>query len=52
MSARLETLATGFGLVEGPRVDADDRLYFSDARGGGVYCRAPDGAIETVRSFV
>jgi len=46
--ASLETLVTGYGLIEGPRVDSDDRLYFSDARNGGVYCRAPSGEIETV----
>jgi D-xylonolactonase len=43
-----ETLATGYGLVEGPRVDAEDRLYFSDPRNGGVYRRSPNGEIETV----
>ena len=47
-SPRFETLASGYGLVEGPRVDADDRLYFSDARGGGVYRRDPDGTIQTI----
>ena len=45
---RIESLAHGYGLVEGPRVDADDRLYFSDVHGGGVYVRHPDGGIETV----
>jgi gluconolactonase len=35
-------------LVEGPRVDDQNRLYFSDARNGGVYRRAPSGEIETV----
>jgi gluconolactonase len=44
----LETLVTGYGLIEGPRVDQENRLYFSDARRGGVYCRAPSGAVETV----
>lgn len=48
MTPRFETLATGYGLVEGPRVDDDDRLFFSDARRGGVYCRTPDGRIETL----
>jgi D-xylonolactonase len=47
-AARLETLATGYGLVEGPRVDSENRLYFSDAKLGGVYRRAPSGEIETV----
>jgi gluconolactonase len=46
--APLEVLATGFGLVEGPRVDAAGRLYFSDALKGGVYRRGADGAIETI----
>jgi len=44
----LETLATGYGLIEGPRVDRDDHLYFSDVLKGGVYRRAPSGEIETV----
>lgn len=29
-------------------MDPRDRLYFSDARGGGVYRRAPDGEVETI----
>ena len=45
-----ETLATGYGLVEGPRVDEQNRLYFSDARGGGVFRRSSDGKIETLIS--
>jgi D-xylonolactonase len=44
----IETLATGYGLIEGPRIDSQDRLYFSDVRRGGVYRRSPDGSIETV----
>ena len=44
----IETLAFGYGLLEGPRVDAENGLYFSDVQGGGVYRRAPDGTIETV----
>ncbi len=46
--ATLETLAFGYGLVEGPRVDDDDNLYFSDVHNGGVYRRDPDGTIEVV----
>ncbi len=42
----LETLAWGYGLVEGPRVDDADNLYFSDVHNGGVYRRAPDGTID------
>jgi gluconolactonase len=48
MSFELETLATGYGLVEGPRVDAENHLYFSDVLHGGVYRRSPDGRIETI----
>ena len=44
----VEVLAWGYGLVEGPRVDADGNLYFSDVHNGGVYRRAPSGTIETV----
>jgi len=47
-SPQFEVLATGYGLIEGPRVDRENRLYFSDARNGGVYCRAPSGEIETL----
>lgn len=43
----IETLAFGYGLIEGPRVDADDNLYFSDVPNGGVFRRAPDGEITT-----
>lgn len=45
---QFETLASGYGLIEGPRVDAQGNLYFSDVHGGGVYRRSPQGAIETV----
>ncbi len=45
-----ETLATGYGLLEGPRTDEQNRLYFSDVRGGGVFRRSPDGRIETLIS--
>jgi len=44
----MELLVSGYGLVEGPRVDSEDHLYFSDVHGGGVYRRAPDGTLETV----
>jgi sugar lactone lactonase YvrE len=44
----LELLASGYGLVEGPRTDADNNLYFTDIPGGGVYRRSPDGAVETL----
>jgi xylono-1,5-lactonase len=44
----IETLASGYGLIEGPTVDASGNLYFSDVLGGGVYRRDHDGEIETV----
>lgn len=47
-NAPLETLVTGCGLIEGPRVDAENHLYFSDVHKGGVYRRAPDGEIELI----
>src|SRR5688572_11654660 len=43
-----ETLASGYGLVEGPTVDADGNLYFSDVIGGGVYRLDAAGGIDTV----
>jgi gluconolactonase len=45
---RFETLAYGYGLIEGPRVDGAGNLYFSDVTNGGVYRRRPDGSIDTV----
>ena len=48
MAAGLETLAHGFGLIEGPRVDEHDNLYFSDVPNGGVRRRDPSGEIAVV----
>ena len=42
------TLASGYGLLEAPRVDELDRFYFTDVPNGGVYRRSPDGKTETV----
>ena len=44
----LELLSSGWGLIEGPRVDEHDNLYFSDVPNGGVRRRTPDGEIELV----
>lgn len=44
----LETIAWGYQLVEGPRTDAENNLYFTDAMGGGVYRRTPSGEIDTL----
>ena len=46
----LELLASGYGLVEGPRTDAEDNLYFTDIPGGTVHRRHPDGTIDTLVS--
>jgi D-xylonolactonase len=46
---QFETLASGYGLVEGPTVDDAGNLYFSDVLGGGVYRLSLDaGDVETV----
>ncbi len=44
----METLISGYGLIEGPRVDQQGNLYFSDVLHGGVFVRRPDGQVETV----
>ena len=43
-----EALVSGYGLVEGPRVDAWGNLYFSDVLNGGVYVLDPSGRVRTV----
>jgi gluconolactonase len=48
MAATMELLASGYGLLEGPRVDDQNRLVFSDVPNGGVFRRGPDGKIETL----
>ncbi|MGQ0802243.1 MAG: SMP-30/gluconolactonase/LRE family protein [Actinomycetota bacterium] len=45
---QFELLASGYGLVEGPTVDADGNMFFSDVLGGGVYRLDPGGEITTV----
>ena len=45
---KFETLAYGYGLIEGPRADGAGNLYFSDVTNGGVFRRRPDGSIDTV----
>lgn len=47
---KYEALATGFGLLEAPRVDEHGVVYFSDITGGGVYRVAPGGNPEIVIS--
>ncbi|HEY8866556.1 MAG TPA: SMP-30/gluconolactonase/LRE family protein, partial [Solirubrobacteraceae bacterium] len=44
----METLASGFGLLEGPRDDGAGGALFSDVMGGGVYRCTAAGKIEQV----
>lgn len=44
----MEVIASGFGLTEAPRYDADGRLWFTDVTEGGIHRLLPDGSIETV----
>lgn len=46
--AELELLSSGWGLIEAPRVDEEDNLYFSDVPNGGVRRRSPDGEMTVV----
>lgn len=48
-------LASGYGAIEGPAVDDEDNLYFSDVPNGGVFRLSPAGIVELVvpkRKFV
>jgi len=45
---RPEVLASGYGTTEGPTVDAEGQLYFSDIPRGGVYRWSPEAGVETV----
>lgn len=47
-SAIVETLAWGYGLLEGPRGDTEGNLYFADVPNGGVYRRTVEGRIDVV----
>jgi D-xylonolactonase len=44
----IESLAWGYGLIEGPRVDGAENLYFSDVTNGGVFRRRRDGTIDLI----
>ena len=44
----IETLAWGYGLIEGPRTAPDGGLYFSDVRNGGVRRLDPDGSVAVI----
>jgi xylono-1,5-lactonase len=45
---QFSVIASGYELVEGPTVDEDGRVYFSDVLGGGVYRVDQAGEVETV----
>src|SRR5271169_5552308 len=47
---KFEAIATGFGLLEAPRIDDRGTVYFSDTTRGGVYRVAPGGQPETLIS--
>jgi gluconolactonase len=44
----MKIVASGFRTVEGPTLEANGDLVFSDVRGGGVYRLAAGGAVEVV----
>jgi gluconolactonase len=48
IDTRWEVLASGYGLVEGPTLDRDGSLLFSDVLGGGVYRLTGDGRVDTI----
>jgi gluconolactonase len=41
-------MASGFRTIEGPTIDAEGNLYFSDVRGGGVYRLDTAGRVDLV----
>src|SRR6185295_2380121 len=44
----MERLASGFGLVEGPTIDPNGDLVFSDLQGGGVKRLGANGSVTDV----
>jgi xylono-1,5-lactonase len=44
----IEVLASGYGTIEGPTVDREGGLFFSDVDNGGVYRLSPSGDVEQV----
>jgi gluconolactonase len=44
----MERLLSGYGLIEGPTIEPDGALVFSDTREGGVHRLRPDGGVEVV----
>jgi xylono-1,5-lactonase len=48
VSTNWELLASGFELIEGPTIDTDGSLVFSDVLGGGVHRLKSDGSVVNV----
>jgi gluconolactonase len=48
MNIDLELIASGYGLVEGPRTDTAGNLWFTDMFGDSVNRRTPEGEIAAV----
>jgi xylono-1,5-lactonase len=48
MLSVMETLVSGYDLLEAPRSDSEGRVYFSDVSKGGVYRLGSDGGVDTV----
>jgi sugar lactone lactonase YvrE len=44
----MEELASGYSLLEGPTVDGEGSVYFSDVIQGGVYRWSPGGIVQVV----
>jgi xylono-1,5-lactonase len=44
----MQSMATGYSLIEGPVWEPGRGLYFSDVLKGGVHCLAPSGEVTTV----
>jgi len=45
--AKLEKLASGFGWAEGPAVNSEGTLFFTDVRGNKIYTWTPDSGLST-----
>ncbi len=48
MADRVETMTTGFHLTEGPRLDDDGTLYFTDVLAGSLHRLSRDGSVARI----
>lgn len=48
MADEVEVLATGYHLTEGPRLDDDGTLYFTDVLAGSLHRLRPDGKVDRI----